>query len=252
MRGSTKCVAVFMAALSLVLASFSRGLLYYYDTIRHMGSGVRYHVDQDTDGDGVVMHADKQVWLNFDVVESRLKAMPKDLSNAASGVSHLPALAEHDVNPSGYAGISSWPLNGLGTAAAEHKVMREFLNARVSRKAPASLWSADALRSSAKAFLKEKDTLEVSSAACTWVDMELWRILLGVEMPPAEASALCDEYMMNFLLHYYILPKWTEVPQCCCHGCCRRRCVCRRSFCGSCSCRRCSCRTCSCCTWRSC
>ena len=211
-RCCTGCIVLcLLGAAALVAYPASRkGLIYYKDLFGHLGGGVAFHLKRDMGGFGVVQHADKQVYLRFATVAERLKAMPDEME-ADAGVRHLQALAENDVNSAGYEGISSWPHIALGAGKREHRVMREFLNARVSHKSPASLWSAKQLRRSAEAFIAGRDRLEsVESAACAWVDIELWRIILGIEMPLENATELCDTYMMDFLIRYAIAPDWVR------------------------------------------
>ena len=211
-RCCTGCVVLtLLGAAALVAYPVSRkGLVYYKDLFGHIGGGVKFHLERDVGGLGVVPHADKQVYLRYATVAERLKALPEELE-ADAGVRHLAALAENDINSAGYEGISSWPHIALGAGTREHRVMREFLNARVSHRSPASLWSAKQLRKSAEAFIAGRDRMEsVESAACAWVDIELWRIILGIEMPLENATELCGTYMMDFLVRYAIAPDWAR------------------------------------------
>ena len=195
-------------AVLLATPSFWVGFAYYRDWIGHQAGGVDFHLGAAS-SNGTAWHAGKKVILRHAAVVERLRALPADLE-AQAGVRHLPALAENDINPAGYEGLSSWPQIALGAAPAQHTVMREFINARVSAKAPASLWNAEQLRRSAATFLGGLERLDVQSAACAWVDVELWRIVLGVHLPLENATRLCDSYMLNFLLHYAVAPDWTR------------------------------------------
>jgi len=210
------CLLSFLLSLGLACYwGLAGGLVYYYDFIKHQVQGVDFHLHRDPAGTGWSRHADKKVLLRHDDVASRLRSLPDDLAADGDGarVRHLPALAENDINPAGYAGLSTWPQIALGAAPRPHRVMREFMNARVSAAAPASLWNAGQLRRSATAFLATQDRLDLAKkgrgSPCEWVDMELWRIVLDVDQPHAEATKLCGRYMMAFLTRYAIAPGWT-------------------------------------------
>ena len=159
-RGATCCLLSSFASFALLLAvpASRHGLTYYRDWLGHTVSGVRFHLDRDVGSTGIAWHADKTVLLTYAGVVERLKAMPAELE-AQAGVTHLPALAENDFNPAGYAGVSGWSQVALGAAPHAHKVMREFINSRVSAKAPSSLWNVRLLRQSAAAFLAGHDRL---------------------------------------------------------------------------------------------
>ncbi len=205
--GIVVCAAV--VSLVAVRDSAVAGMVYYIDLFGHLTGGVDYHLKQDTNNSGTTRHAGKLVHLTYAAVEARLRTLPADIE-AHGAISHLPALAENDINPAGYVGLSEWPQIALGAAPQVHTVMREFINSRVSSKAPSKIWSAQQLRDSASAFLASRDRINVASHACQWVDVELWRIILGLEVPLENATNLCDTYMMDFLLRYAVLPDWTR------------------------------------------
>lgn len=220
-RGATCCCCLLLLPLLPVLrfvvvprstllhSMLPNWSVYYEDWVKHQAGGVQYHLTKDTDGDGVVTHARKDVYLRYEVVERRLRELPQQLDTEGGPVHHLPALAENDINPAVYEGLSEWPSIALGTSPKPHRLLRGFLNTRVSKMAPSSLWSADALRDSASAFLTQTpDELPLLTAACAWVDVELWRIILDLKITREYATRYCTQYQMAFLLHAAILPKW--------------------------------------------
>lgn len=218
---SRGCFARSLLALIALLAAVavpilrSRWCNYWIDFVLHAaergaGNGAAYHLRQaaPTAADGDVVHAGRAVYLTFAEVSARLRAYP---AQAATGiVRHPNMLAEVELSPALWEGLSAIDGVALASTPEQRKVWRPYLNKHVGREANPSRYTPGALRESAEAFLDATATqISLPTAPCAWLATVHWRVMLDLDLSREEAFGFCEAYQPA-LLRNALLPDWTK------------------------------------------
>lgn len=150
------CAALAIAVIAIAAAVLSDA--YWKDTILHGIYGPAYHLRQ-----AVPVHGNRTVFLRYEEVAARVAAIPAE---AESGdVVHPPMLAQLELSPLAFAGLSEIPSISIATTPAQHAALRPFIASRLS--AQRKFWAAEDLLASAAAFIQASGpTLDVGLASC--------------------------------------------------------------------------------------